>query len=94
MPTNEQRAQRARQVVAAFTQALASDNEPLQTNITDLLADLMHLCRQEGIAFADALRSACGRYAGELVGQAWGLPDPLRPREIAGAAWREMTAGD
>ncbi|MDE1188849.1 MAG: hypothetical protein PW844_20685 [Pantoea sp.] len=42
----------------AHCTGLANDNEPADTIITDLLADLMHLCDQTGLPFEGILCTA------------------------------------
>jgi len=50
-PSNEDRASWAQQAVAAFAAAINMEDEPLDTVIGDLLADLMHLCDNEKLDF-------------------------------------------
>ncbi|HEX8459396.1 MAG TPA: hypothetical protein VF656_19040 [Pyrinomonadaceae bacterium] len=56
-PSNEERATRAHRAIDAFFEGdIKSDN--LGTNVTDLLANLMHLCSLEGVDFGEALAQA------------------------------------
>lgn len=53
MPTNEDRAVWAETALTAFI--MASNGEDDETAITDLLANLMHMCKQRGIDSFDRL---------------------------------------
>jgi hypothetical protein len=65
--TNGQRADRALKAVATW----AGDemgNDELSTHVADLLTDLMHLCRREGIAFSLSLSNGLDQHKEERVG--------------------------
>jgi hypothetical protein len=63
---NEHRAQCAETAVRAYaavkehnaTDCCDFSSEDAQERLTDLLADLRHLCRREGTDFADAVRTS------------------------------------
>ncbi len=51
---NETRRNRAITALEAYSE----EDDDLASNITDLLTDLMHLCKQQGIEFQGCLLSA------------------------------------
>lgn len=63
---NKRKAQLARAAVTHFEQASKSKGEPMETLITDLLADLMHLADAEKEDFNDLLRRAHYHYEHEI----------------------------
>ena len=66
MTTNEQRAQRAWQATWRYHQECDDpDGDTTDETITDLLADLMHFCDEQGIEFDSCLRMANSHYNSE-----------------------------
>ena len=74
---NTRRARSALRAVAALHEAVSTPpsgrstrgvGEPIETTITDLLANLMHLCDAVGVNFTDVTHGAAGLYRTELVG--------------------------
>jgi hypothetical protein len=65
--TNGQRADRALTAVRAWA-AAEMDNVELSTQIADLLVDMMHLCRREGIDFDKGLFNARMHHSEERKG--------------------------
>ena len=63
MPDNSQKADWANAAIEGYRAAKIPfdrgyEGEPMEDNIRDLLTDLMHLCRREGIDFASRLSVA------------------------------------
>lgn len=52
---NADRAERARRIVKAYGQEVGQPDEDLETNLGDLLADLMHLCEVDQVDFEECL---------------------------------------
>lgn len=60
MPTNDEREERGREVLAMYAMRFG-DPHDLSANLTDVLTDLMHLTAQEpelGLEFESSLRMA------------------------------------
>jgi hypothetical protein len=75
-PTNNDRAQWAAQALRNFSTTpehcgdlLASPEEIAPEDVTDLLADLMHLCRRRRLDFAELLESARMNFSAEIAGE-------------------------
>ena len=67
MTTNELRAQRAWQATRRYHQECDdSDGDTTDETITDLLADLMHFCDEQGIDFESCSRMATMHYEAEV----------------------------
>jgi hypothetical protein len=60
--TNQDRAARCQQAVAAYS------DDDYYTNLVDFLADAMHLCHLEGRSFHDALATALMHFDAEMIG--------------------------
>lgn len=67
MTTNRRRAVRASAALDAYAGDELAD-EPTNTVLIDLLADLRHFCRQNHISFARALRISRYHFAAERPG--------------------------
>ena len=65
MTTNGELASRARVAVEESANLVGAVGEPLEDNITDLLANLMHLCEQEGLSFRTLSDRALMHYTAE-----------------------------
>lgn len=65
--TNGQRANRALNAVRAWA-AAEMDHVELSTQIANLLVDMMHLCRREGIDFDEGLFNARMHHSEEREG--------------------------
>ncbi len=72
--TNKDRAKWAMAAVQTFADVTgldtASEADGLETTITDLLADLMHLCDANGLQLQELLERANRHYAAERFGAA------------------------
>jgi hypothetical protein len=69
-PTNQERASRARSSISAYLccrdgHLLLDKAVERETNVSDLLADLMHYCREEGLSFDSALQTAMTNFEAE-----------------------------
>jgi hypothetical protein len=71
-PTNKDRAAWAMVAVNAFAEETGMDNagEELPAIVGDLLADIMHLCNQNGIDFAQVLDTGKDLFDGEIIEEA------------------------
>jgi hypothetical protein len=65
--SNETRAELAGNAVARFMQDTGLENEDMETGITDLLADILHLCDKEGIDIDRCKRMASYHYTEEVT---------------------------
>lgn len=65
-PANQERAMWAKSAVDHFSSLVHANPEPLETKITDLVADLMHLSYQEGIDWGDVTRRADDHFRAEV----------------------------
>ena len=65
-PTNKDRAEWARGAVECFV-SMVGGGDDLKTSISDLIADLLHLCDEEGIDHEDVLRNATWHYEEEVL---------------------------
>jgi len=68
MNQNEQRADRATAILARGTDNAAADDGTagLFTDMSDLIADLIHLCARAGLDFEDVVAHAETAAAGDL----------------------------
>ncbi|HEY3376165.1 MAG TPA: hypothetical protein VGL77_01615 [Armatimonadota bacterium] len=73
-PTNNERAHWAAQVTRDFSRTPASCGNPMASpdaiepeDVSDLLADLMHLCRHTGMAFDELFETARMNYDAEVA---------------------------
>lgn len=70
---NREAAQAALDAVRAFSELPGQEPitgpELLKQNITDLIADLAHLCDREGIALSELIKSAVRHYMEETRNQ-------------------------
>lgn len=67
-PTNKERADRMLATLAAYRKAQSGwDMPPDEADLSDLLADLMHWCKREGIDFAAELERAQENFQMELL---------------------------
>ena len=64
-PTQKDCAGWAEIAVLAYAKATKSESEPRETQIQDLLSDLMHLCELRGFEFSQILTDAQERWAEE-----------------------------
>jgi predicted subunit of tRNA(5-methylaminomethyl-2-thiouridylate) methyltransferase len=66
--TNEDRASNALTALVEYAEAkgVILHEEGIETVMTDLVADMMHLAKREGIDFADCATVAVGHYQAEL----------------------------
>lgn len=65
---NERRAMLAMDAVEFFGVQSGQRDEPLETNIVDLLANLMHLSKKAKLDFEKILRMAGNHFYDETVG--------------------------
>jgi hypothetical protein len=66
-PTNDSRASWAAAVIDFYGALIRTpEDEPATTHVHDLLCDLMHFSRANGIDFENTLNSARGTYESEL----------------------------
>jgi hypothetical protein len=63
-PTNKDRAGWGRETFEAYPLAHQYEDD-LQTQLVDLLADLMHFAKEEELDFEEAMRRAEGHYSFE-----------------------------
>lgn len=73
--SNNDRADIARTVTTQYMATKGSDDD-LETGITDLLADLMHLCAAQGVDFERALGLAREHFNAEVIDDAAVAPFP------------------
>jgi hypothetical protein len=66
-PTNAERAQWAEDALDAFSDAAKMEGEDDKTVMSDLLANLMHFARQNGIDFESALTMARTNFEHEVI---------------------------
>lgn len=66
---NMKRVKRAELMVDAYAILAGDQAELMETVLTDLLADLMHLCDYKGVVFADSLYSAEKHHWAEVTGE-------------------------
>ncbi len=66
---NGVRAGFAATALKAFSVRVGDQNEDLETNLGDLLADLMHLCDSLDLSFGAIVEDAEGHYAPEREGR-------------------------
>jgi hypothetical protein len=64
-PTNKDRAEWALRTVAYFTSIVGGDD--LETEIVDLIANILHLCDQEDIDHEPVLRMAAYHHEEEVL---------------------------
>jgi hypothetical protein len=65
---NAERAEKAFRTMLVFMQYTGLTRaDGYETAITDLIADLQHLCDEQGIEFAEVLRVAEDHYQAELA---------------------------
>lgn len=76
MPTNRDRAHWAEDALDHFARLVGQEDEDLETNATDFLCDLLHLCDFENLDFDVILERAKGHYEEE-----WREEYPARIRE-------------
>lgn len=62
---NKDRALTVAKTIEAYTRLKCSEDEPEETNVVDLLADLMHFCDAVDISFKQVLRIAEDHYIEE-----------------------------
>jgi hypothetical protein len=65
-PTNAERSEWARTAVNAFAVETRTKDEPLDEQVSDLLADLMHLCDAEGLDFNELSERGQGNHEAEV----------------------------
>lgn len=72
-PTNEQRADWAYWAVDNFADrcGLNNANEDMETKVSDLIADLGHLCDQYGLDIEVCVERGLGHYRDELFEEAY-----------------------
>lgn len=96
-PTNEDRAGCAYQAVAGFAEATGlSPTEELDSAIGDLLANIMHLCKQEKIDFNLMLQNAQMHFREEVVEEETGDDGYTPPFKCANcdSEWEEFELKD
>ena len=64
---NARRKRQARETLAAYAKAVGQEAEDRETNLLDLLADLMHLMGPEAVE--DCLRRGAMHYEAEAKGE-------------------------
>ena len=64
-PTNKDRAEWARGTVECFVSMVGGDD--LKTSISDLIANILHLCDEENINHEDVFRNATWHYEEEVL---------------------------
>lgn len=60
----------AEQALQVYAKLVGDEREPEETQVTDLLADLMHFCNGRGVDFEEALASARHHYDEEVEEEA------------------------
>ena len=65
-PTNRDRGEWANLAVEAFASVTRISGEDLDTKVADLLADLQHLCADNGVSFQGCLERAETHYRAEI----------------------------
>jgi hypothetical protein len=69
MSTNKTCAARIRKVIDHYnTLSGLSRADGAETSLADLIADIMHFCKQKDLDFDDLLRRANGYFAAEVQG--------------------------
>jgi hypothetical protein len=66
-PTNFDRAKRAAYAVESYAEANGLEREDPETNLTDLMADLLHMCRFEGWDHYDLFERAKRHFWEEVI---------------------------
>jgi len=66
---NVERAKVAEDVTVVFATMSRSESESLKVNLSDLLADVIHLCNREHIDFDSMLKSARDHHFHETAGE-------------------------
>jgi hypothetical protein len=81
-PGNNERAGWARVGVKAFAKRTGIGDDDIATQVSDLLADLMHLADLEQLDWEDIVRRADGHYQAEVAefGRATRSPRAWSPR--------------
>lgn len=64
----KEHARRARKILKIYIALVGDEDEDLKTQITDLLADLMHLCKVRNQDFENPLRIARQHFSEECLG--------------------------
>ena len=67
-PNNNDRAEYARSAVENHCKQADGEPECLEESVIDLLANLMHLCKKDGVDFGDCLLSAQIHFDAESEG--------------------------
>jgi len=68
MPTNKDRAERARKALEVYVELNCNDDDP-SASITDLVTDLIHLTDEYSLAFDDITDMAWMHYGAEIDGE-------------------------
>lgn len=66
-PTNKDRAGWAFDAVVSFAQIVGQQDEDLETNMSDLLANLRHLCDRKGLKWSEVDNRGHMHYSAEVV---------------------------
>jgi hypothetical protein len=70
---NLDRAESASSALAHFSKITGSQDEDTQTQMTDLMTNLMHLAHQHKVNYAQVVESAESHFAAEILGEVtWG----------------------
>ena len=65
-PTNASRARVAREAIAHHSSFVGNQTEDLETQLSDFMANLMHLCAAEKIDISECMTRGCGHYIEEV----------------------------
>jgi len=68
-PGNARRARRARAALRTYSRAVGNGDEDPETQLSDLLCDLMHLTDAKKVEWDEVVRRAEGHYSAEIAGR-------------------------
>ena len=69
MLTNARREEWAEEAIHTFAEATGVEDEDTDTKVSDLLANLMHLCRRDGVDFIACLNRGAMHHQAERDGE-------------------------
>lgn len=68
-PANTKRASRARAALRTYSRAVGNGDEDSETQLSDLLCDLMHLADAKQVEWAEVVSRAENHYSAESLGR-------------------------
>lgn len=68
--TNEQRAEWAYRAVQKHSQTTGSEEEEMDTQMSDLLCNMMHMADEQGLDFSEVMEQASRHYDTEVNSEA------------------------